>query len=123
MDGDDNGDERVPAVHASIQSPSPQKCSAKSKGRAVEGWRRGKEGEAGGNSEFVLFSSSPHVSPFFYSLIHDGRSFFIFRNTKCLEITNQQHLYTPVARLSPTSKGIFQLQELSRLRSYSLQTL
>lgn len=30
------GDEKVPAVHESVQSPSPQKCSAKGKERAVE---------------------------------------------------------------------------------------
>lgn len=31
------GDEEVPVVHSSVQSPIPQKCSAKNKERAVEG--------------------------------------------------------------------------------------
>ena len=32
---------------------------------------------------------------------------FTFRNTKRFEITNQRHLYTPIARFSPTSNAIF----------------
>lgn len=32
-----NKEGQVPTMHASIQSLSPQTCSAKSKGRAVEG--------------------------------------------------------------------------------------
>jgi len=88
------------------------------------GWRRVNDEERReieGNSEFVFFSSSSHLSLFFYSLVHDGHSFFIFRNTKRLEIASQQHLYTPVAHFSPTSNATFQLVKIRQVSSDVIQ--
>ena len=58
-----DGDEEVPTVHVTVQSPSPQKRSSKGKERAVEGdvdmmddeERRGRSREMNGSCCFLIF--------------------------------------------------------------------